>query len=297
MARTKNSLVKKSNALIRTQWKVESVWEPRIVAHLASKIHIDDKDFTVYSIPITDVLGQNYGGENLKELGAVVKNMMARPLTIQESPTRVSYYNLFSRCTLDAGTGVLELRFDPDLKPHFLQLQANFTRYSLTEFLSLKSIYSQRLYEVLKSYSGQDYVELMLDDLYTTLDFPAALRKNFFHFRKKVLEQAHKEIVDGKLSLWFDWTPIKTGRGGKVSAIRFVFSDKEPKPEDDAELVRAKLLKQASSCYFQLMKRGVTCTPQPTKKAKCKICVAQVWHTKKHGETRQKELYETEETK
>jgi len=297
MAKPKNEIVKKSNDIIRASWTVDSVWEPRIVALLASKIHINDKDFALYDIPVVEILGMNYSGRDLIQLESAVKNIMKHPFTLQISPVERAIYNLFDKCVINSKTGVLKIGFHPDLKPHFLQLKANFTRYSLTEFLGLQSIYSQRLYEILKSYSGQDYVELTLDELHKALDFPAAMRDNFAYFRRKVLEQAHKEIVDGKLSLWFDWTPIKTGRGGKVSAIRFVFSDKEPKPEDDAELVRAKLLKQASSCYFQLMKRGVTCTPQPTKKAKCKICVAQVWHTKKHGENRQKELYETEETK
>ena len=274
MAKRKNEIVKKSNALIRAQWKVESIWEPRIVAHLASKIHVDDKDFAVYKIPIADILGSNYGGENLRELGIVVKNMMSRPLTIQESPTRICYYNLFSKCAIDSGKGILEMRFDPDLKPHFLQLKAHFTQYNLTEFLSLSSVYSQRLYEILKSYRGQNYVDLALDELYRALDFPVALRSNFARFRQKVLEQADKEIVRGNLSLQYRWEPVKSGRGGKVSAVRFIFGEvKEIKQGDDEELIRARLAKLSSSCYFGLMKRKVECTPKPAKSAKCKYCV------------------------
>jgi plasmid replication initiation protein len=274
MAKRKNEIVKKSNALIRAQWKVESIWEPRIVAHLASKIHVDDKDFAVYKISIADILGSNYGGENLRELGLVVKNMMSRPLTIQESPTRICYYNLFSKCVIDSGKGVLELCFHPDLKPHFLQLKDHFTQYKLTEFLSLQSVYSQRLYEILKSYRGQNYVDLMLDELYKALDFPKAMQDNFSYFRRKVLEQADKEIVRGNLSLQYRWEPVKSGRGGKVSAIRFVFGEvKEIKQGDDEELIRARLAKLSSSCYFGLMKRKVECTPKPTKSAKCKYCV------------------------
>ena len=195
-------------------------------------------------------------------------------MTIRESHTRICYYNLFSKCAIDSGKGILEMRFDPDLKPHFLQLKAHFTQYSLTEFLSLSSVYSQRLYEILKSYSSQNYVDLTLDELYKALDVPVSHKKDFGNFRRLVLEQADKDIVKANLSLQYRWEPIKSGRGGKVTAIRFSFGgDKALREGDDEELIRARLAKLSSSCYFGLMKRKVECTPKPTKSAKCKYCV------------------------
>jgi plasmid replication initiation protein len=274
MAKRKNEIVKKSNDIIRASWTVDSVWEPRIVAHLAAKIHVKDENFKVYEVSIADILGHQYGGHDLKELEKTVDNLLSRPITIYESSTRTAKYNIFSKCVIDSKKGILELEFHTDLKPHFLQLQKNFTQYSLTEFLSLSSIYSQRLYELLKSYRGQGYIDLTLDELHKALDFPVALRNNFYNFRKKVLEQADKEIVRGNLSLQYRWMPIKSGRGGKVTAIRFSFGgDKALREGDDEELIRAKLAKQSSSCYFGLMKRKVECTPKPTKSAKCKYCV------------------------
>lgn len=273
MARKKNEIVKKSNAIVRAYWPIESVWEPRMVALLAAKIHVKDEDFKTYEIPIADVLGKNYGGDNLRQLEDAAKNIMKHPFTIQESAKRKSVYNIFSKATIDSGKGVLEIRFDPDLKPHFLQLKANFTQYSLTEFMSLSSIYSQRLYEVLKSYSSQQYVDMEIGELYNALDFPVALRSNFARFRQKVLEQADKEIVRGNLSLQYRWELVKSGRGGKVTGIRFVFGAARAVQEgDDEELIRAKLAKLSSSCYFGLLKRKVECTPKPEKSAKCKYC-------------------------
>ena len=274
MAKRKNEIVKKSNAIVRAYWPVESVWEPRMVALLASKIHVDDKDFQIYEIPISDVLGKNYGGHDLDELEAAAKNIMSHPFTIQESAKSRSVYNILSKANIDGGKGVLKLRFDPDLKPHFLQLKANFTQYSLTEFLSLSSIYSQRLYEILKSYSSQGYVDLALDELHNALSVPKSFKTNFSNFRCYVLEQADKDIVKANLSLQYRWEPIKSGRGGKVMAIRFSFGKDEALREgDDEELIRARLAKLSSSCYLGLMKRKVECTPKPNKSAKCKYCV------------------------
>jgi plasmid replication initiation protein len=273
MAKQKNEIVKKSNSIIRAHWPVESVWEPRIVAFLASKIHVSDEDFKTYTIPLSEILGKNYGGHDIDELEAAAKNIIKHPVIIQQTPKRRAIYPILSKCVIDSGTGYIELRFDADLKPHFLQLKEHFTQYSLVEFLNLSSIYSQRLYEILKSYRGQNYVELTLDELYKALNFPVALRSNFAHFRKKVLEQADKEIVRGNLSIQYRWDVIKSGRGGKVSAIRFTFRPQKQDEENDEELIRARLSKLSSSCYFGLLKRKVECTPKPNKSAKCKYCI------------------------
>jgi plasmid replication initiation protein len=244
-----------------------------MVAHLAAKIHVNDKDFKIYMIPIAEILGQNYSGELLNELRAAVKNIMKHPFTIRETADREAIYNIFSKAVIDRKTGVLELEFHPDLKPHFLQLKEHFTQYKLTEFLSLQSIYSQRLYEILKSYNSQQYVDIELGELHKALDVPISFKANFHNFRRLVLEQADKEIVRGNLSLQYRWEPIKSGRGGKVMAIRFIFGAAKAVQEgDDEELIRAKLAKLSSSCYYGLMKRKVECTPKPDKSAKCKYC-------------------------
>ena len=215
--KSRNELVKKSNALIRGGWAIESVWEPRIVAHVASRITVEDKDFMLYEIPITDVLGKEYGGHNLDKIEKVVDGMMGRVITIVEPdhPRIRHKYNLFSRCTINGDRGILEVCFHPDLKPHYLQLKERFTQYSLAEFLSLPSTYSQRLYEILMSWSDKPEVIIALNDLFEMLEFPIALQGNFFHFRKKVLEQAEKDIVghSGNTSLWFSCTHEARAQG------------------------------------------------------------------------------------
>jgi plasmid replication initiation protein len=274
MAKRKNEIVKKSNAIVRAYWPVESVWEPRLMAFLASKIHVNDEDFKTYAIPLSEILGKSYGGRDIDELETAAKNIIKHPVTIQQSPKRRAIYPILSECVIDSGTGYIELCFHPGLKPHFLRLKANFTRYSLTEFLSLSSIYSQRLYEILKSYSSQGYVDLALDELHNALSVPKSFKTNFSNFRCYVLEQADKDIVKANLSLQYRWEPIKSGRGGKVTAIRFSFGgDKALREGDDEELIRARLAKLSSSCYFGLMKRKVECKPKPAKSAKCKYCV------------------------
>jgi plasmid replication initiation protein len=273
-----NEIVKKSNALIRSYWTVESVLEPRIVAVLASKVRRDDEDFKVYRVPVFEVLGKDAGGRDYKEIEHVVDRIMGRVLTIRESLTRVHKYNVFNKCTIDTKEMILELGFHPDLKPHYLQLKERFTQYSLAEFMSLPSIYSQRLYEILKSWSDKPEITIEINDLFEMLDVPKSLRSDFRNFRLRVLEKAHKDIVerDGS-SLWFDWEPIKKGRNGKVEAVRFVFSESRAQelsknqPPPDEVFIHQQLQRQSNGCFERLAKRGVECAPR-LKTEKCRFC-------------------------
>jgi plasmid replication initiation protein len=274
----KNEIVKKSNALIRGHWPIESVWEPRIVALLASRVTLQDEDFKVYQIPILELIGEEYGGRDYTEIATAVKNMMGRVIEIQDGLTKKIFYNVFSKCTIDTQKGICELCFHPDLKPHYLQLKERFTQYSLAEFMSLPSIYSQRLYEILQSWHNMTEVEIEIDNLHAMLDTSISLKKDFKDFRRRVLDQAHKDIMEREgSSLWFDWEPIKMGRGGKVVAIRFVFNQEKAKELiknqvlPDQMFIHQQLQKQSNGCFERLHKQGKQCTPK-LKTPKCKFC-------------------------
>jgi plasmid replication initiation protein len=278
ITKERNKIVKKSNAIIRAHWQIESIWEPRLVALLASMINVNDEDFKVYTIPISKVTGR-HSGSDYHEMAAVVDRLMGRVITISESSTRVHKYNIFSKCTIDTRRGILELGFHPDLKPHYLNLKGRFTQYSLAEFMSLSSIYSQRIYEILKSWNDKAEIEITLDDLHEMLDTPASFKSNFAFFRRKVLEQAHKDIVEREgSSLWFDWEPIKSGRAGKVVAIHFVFDWRKvqemAKNQPTNEFfIHVKLQRESNRCFERIVIHGQRkCTPKP-KTAKCKFCL------------------------
>lgn len=215
-------IVKKSNALARASWAVKSVYEPRLVALIASRVQAGDKDFQTYQLPIRELLGEAQDGRTYQLVAEVIDNLMGRVITIQQH-NGWEKYNVFSKCKYDWDKGTIEVRFDPDLKEHFLGLKSHFTKYSLFEFLILPSIYSQRLFEILKSWDDKPEVTITLQELFTILNVPKSLQR-YPDFRRYVLEKAHKDI-NGKTSFYYEWEPIKTGRA--VSSIKFVFSSKK----------------------------------------------------------------------
>lgn len=263
------SIVKKSNALARARWSAESIWEPRLVAFLASKVRQDDTDFQVYEIPAAEIL-RSTGGKDYREIEAVVDRVMSRVLTIRDDAGWTKY-NVFSRCRYRAKDAVLELGFHPDLRPHYLNLKKHFAKYSLLEYLQLPSTYSQRLFEYLKSWDDTPEITADLKELYEMLQAPLALQR-YSDFRRFVLERAHRDICK-VTALSYEWQPLKKGRS--VVAIRFVFSDskksiveREKKSVSDQKTSQEnnKNFKEAVKCH-----QSGKCDYKPKSKI-CTIC-------------------------
>jgi len=261
-------VVKKSNALARASWAVKSVYEPRLVALVASRVRREDKDFQNYEIPIKELLGEaDDGGRSYKLIADVVDNLMGRVLTIETSNGWIKYV-IFSRCEYDGKEGCIRARFDPDLKEHFLDLKSHFTQYSLIEFLLLPSIYSQRLFEILKSWHDKPEITIELNELYEMLGVPPSHRSDFAAFRRRVLEKAHKDICS-KTSFRYEWKAIKKGKS--ITAIRFMLSKGkiEPAKKECTEKqshTNNKLFVAAVNCF-----QSGECNYKETSK-KCILC-------------------------
>lgn len=156
--------------------------------------------------------------------------------------------------------GRLTLRYNSKIKKYITGLKNNYTVLNLSETLNFTSIYTYRLYEVLKSemdyqralnHSEGPYevtydlidLKLMLGiiDPQENSDIAKALKKdspdyekierkaeeagqnkmsNYTDFRRYALERGKKEL-NRKSSIRVDYEPVRMGRGGKVVSIRF----------------------------------------------------------------------------
>lgn len=272
-------LVKKSNAIARARWKPESVWEPRIVALVASKVREDDEDFFTYRIPVAELTGgkeKNLDGPTYKKISESIAHLGKATLRIQGNrPNYFRQYNIFAMCGYEEG--YLVAGFHPDLKPHFLNLKSQFTAYNLFEYLVLPSTYSQRFFEILKSWSDKSEVTISLIDLHETLNTPESYRSNFKEFRRWVLEKAYKDIHKGT-KLLYEWEPIKKGRA--VESIMFYFGKKGIELKDTKEKINKKKEQEeknknlvlAIECAKEKALTDGICKKQNNKRKICVLC-------------------------
>lgn len=98
---------------------------------------------------------------------------------------------------------------------------SNFTRFELSEFVSLESKYSKRLYKLIKQYRTQGKFYITKEDFYKLLDVPKSFNKAC-NFNDRALKPALEECKKYIPSL--ECVPKKSGRGGAVRGYTFTFS-------------------------------------------------------------------------
>lgn len=206
------SLVVKSNDLIRKNRFSLSITEQKVVLYLISKIKPTDTDLFEYELDIKDfceVCGIEYK-PNLSYLKEIIKNLRDKSMWItlpDKSETLVSW---IEKPYLFPDTGKVKVRLDRDMIPYLLQMKENFTKYELIAVLALKSKFSLRLYEILKSYEYIGQVELSVSNLREMLMLENEYPK-MADFKRYVIDKALDEI-NRFTDIEIDYEPIKTGK-------------------------------------------------------------------------------------
>ena len=216
----KNYLVTKSNYFIMNSSYDLSLEEQKLILTLASMVQPNDEEFKSYIFKISEFM-ELLGVENqtkYTEIPKITKELMKKVFEIQEGNTLIQTAWL-SGVRYEKGSGMVMLKFNPDLKPYMLQLNTVFTQYKLANILSMKSKYSPRIYEILKcnEFKKQGYIEIELVELRKLLR-AEDIYPLYADFKRFVIQRTQKELK--KLSdVSFDFEEIKTGR--KVTALKF----------------------------------------------------------------------------
>jgi len=149
----KTAFVRQGNELIEASYKIETLGESRLIRLLIAQIQPGDEEFKIYQIQVADfarIFGLNFNDGRLYELiDKAAESLTTRKITMREGKSWL-HMNWLSSAKYINGAGCVELRFDPNLKPFLLQLKGYFTQYQLEKISNFKSLYSIRLFELLK---------------------------------------------------------------------------------------------------------------------------------------------------
>lgn len=238
IAKKRDYQVVKSNELIQKSRFELSLAEQKSIAFICSMIkpikavdRANGVPFQLeYDFNIRDyckVCGIDYNnGKNYAEVKATLKKLSDRSMWV-EFGTEEVLCRWLAKVRTNKQSGIAHIKLDEDLVPFLFDLQEKFTQYGLYNILGMKSAFSVRLYELMKSYLIQNtaFHTFDLDELKRLLMVENVKSYDRFpDFRRFVLEIAEREINE-LTDINVSFEPIK--KGNKVVQIRFRISKKE----------------------------------------------------------------------
>lgn len=263
-------LVCKSNEIVQKTRYDFSMAEQRMIAYICSKIkpiealdRAKGVEFQLeYDFNILDysrICGIEDNGRVYEECKALLKGLRDKSMWLTLPDGSETTVGWLAKATTNKRSGIAKIKIDEDLAPYLFDLQSKFLSYGLKNILSMKSQYSIRLYELLKSYHdmkiGQTDHRNKIEKLknpkkiYWTIELDELKKKlmvenvksytNFNLFKTKVLEKAQIEINElTDINIYFE--PIIKGR--KTIAVKFIIQTKFPKELYLANIKNDKLL-------------------------------------------------------
>lgn len=128
------------------------------------------------------------------------------------------------------GQGVVDIVFHPMIAPFLLGLRQQFVTYKLKQVAALRSIYSWRMYECIKSWESTGRWAVTVEDFAKIIEAPKTYHADFGQLKRWVIEPAIKELRE-KQHLVIECEEIKAGR--KVLELIFKFA---PDPQKHLDL-------------------------------------------------------------
>lgn len=210
----------KSNDLIQKSRFSLSMTEQKIVLYLISKIKPNDLELKEQVFEIAEfcrICGIDWNnGNNYARIKKILKDLRDKSFWIKLDNGMETTMAWIDHVTIGEKSGKVILKIDDRLKPYLLQLKKQFTQYEVLYILAMKSRYSIRLYELLRSYEYQRNVIFEIEELKRLLDAEKYTR--FPDFKRYVLDIAMREINDVS-DMNIDYICIKEGR--KYAKIEF----------------------------------------------------------------------------
>lgn len=244
--------VAKSNQIVQKSRYDFTVQEQRAVAYICSKIRPTDKPEEPYQIDYqfsiqeyARVCGIQENGRVYEEIKKLLRGLRQKDMWLTLEDGSETLVGWLDRVTTNKRNGTATIRIDDRLAPYLFDLKNKFLSYGLKNILNMKSQYSIRLYELIKSYYDMRVGQTDHRDKYAKVDSPKPMtwsvelddlkRKlmvdsiksysDFSLFRSKVLEIAIREIND-LTDIVVSFKPITKGR--KVVKLDITIQAKTP---------------------------------------------------------------------
>ncbi|RDH41633.1 replication initiation protein [Zooshikella ganghwensis] len=227
--------VTKANKLVEASLAESAVKltlrDQKIILAVISQISPSDPDFKSYRLSIDTLaeltnIHKNTLYSEFERISARLASCLIK-IKEQDEPKGFLHTNWFADIAFKPSKGYAEFSFSRKLKPYLIGIKDTFTWYYLSKVSSLQSVYSIRLYPLLRQYlpiksvqngKTEGYRIIAIDELKDILGVDKNNYPRFADFKRRVIIQCQKEISE-KTDLAFDFEPVKDGR--KITKLKF----------------------------------------------------------------------------
>ena len=216
------SVVKSNDLIQNTRYKL-GLQEQKIILYCISKIKPTDTGFSKYEFDLKhlcDICGIDYNGKNYQNFKNNIKKLSDNSFWLSLNGDEI-LCRWVVKAKITRNETKVEITLDETLMPYLLQLKNNFTQYELQNVLLMKSKYSVRLYEILKSQAYKNKVRIPLVSLKQLLN--TAEYKVYQNFKVRVIQPAINEI-NTLTDLNIEVIPIKENK--TIIALDFIIEEK-----------------------------------------------------------------------
>ena len=208
----------KHNDLIQKAKFNFTLQQQKIILYMIGQIPKDSKELVSIEFKIYDfckTCGIEYNGRSYNDLKKSLKTLSDKSVFIKTHEGDV-LLRWVSDLVVNQKNNSITIEFSKRMHPYILELKERYTQYDLIYILAMKSKYSVRLYELLKSY------ENLNQDLIFTLEFlndrVGSTYSTWQDINRRVLDPAIKEI-NALSDIGVDYEIIKEGR--KITSLKF----------------------------------------------------------------------------
>jgi plasmid replication initiation protein len=223
----KEIIIAQDNRLTTSRYELTLI-EKRIfyyiIKEVRSKYNTGQRDLfddLILNIKVSDLCKEVNQEDNKKETRKALEKFRSRNFT---------YANEDEDDWLTCGfinyahikKGIAEVQVSHKLMPFLVELSSQYTAYSLHVAMSLKSKWSQRMYELCQKWQGTDGFRISVDDLRKAFILEEKYNR-YALLNERVLQVAKRELKElydlGQCDVYFEFTEERVGRS--VEMLRF----------------------------------------------------------------------------
>ena len=183
-----------------------------------SCIKNEDDELKEYRLTLDELEKKLDRRLRLERIEKIFDSLVTKSFKVHTSNDLI-VYAFFQKFRYSKKEGFIEVRFNPELKPHLLKLQT-FAMGNLKYILSFRGEYSKRLYMLLSQWRAAGRATYTVDELREMLAVPKSYL--YSHIKAKVIKKTQTEF-NKKAPFTFEFEEQKRGR--KVHRITFTLRD------------------------------------------------------------------------